>query len=100
MGIAMKDHGEQSMQTNVDATQDQVSQVMFTVSTCTDKCSSTSAVLQSLPHNVVQIGEKGNIMRPGFNMGVDPVNYEKPQSIVDETLEFAAHPYPAYRPRQ
>ena len=29
-------------------------------------------------------------MRPGFNMGVDPVNYEKPQSIVDETLEFAA----------
>ena len=33
---------------------------------------------------------KGNIMRPGFNMGVDPVNYEKPQSIVDETLQFAA----------
>ena len=29
-------------------------------------------------------------MRPGFNMGVDPVNYEKPQSIVDETLEFAS----------
>ena len=29
-------------------------------------------------------------MRPGFNMGVDPVNYEKSQSIVDETLAFAA----------
>ncbi len=29
-------------------------------------------------------------MRPGFNIGVDPVNYEEPQSILDETLKFAA----------
>ena len=29
-------------------------------------------------------------MRPGFNVGVDPVDYEKPQSVADETLQFAA----------
>ncbi|SVC96680.1 uncharacterized protein METZ01_LOCUS349534, partial [marine metagenome] len=29
-------------------------------------------------------------MRPGFNMGVDPIKYEKQQSIDDEPLEFAA----------
>ena len=29
-------------------------------------------------------------MRPGFNVGVDPVDYEKPQSVADETLKFAS----------
>ena len=29
-------------------------------------------------------------MRPGFNVGVDPVNYEKPQSVPDETLQYAS----------